>query len=239
MTTIQYRESRKGGAPRWIITFADLMALLFALFVLLLSFSDINSDSFKRNAGPISEAFNTKNVLQLVPTPSKPESQSINLEPQLSESIKQKKYRFMSRLRQDMAVEITNSQVEILEKGRSIVVRFPDKSAFPSGSKDLVKSILPTLDKLSRILSEVDGQIIVSGYTDNAPISTSAFRSNWDLSTARAVSVVHYILKSANIEPSRITAQGFADSRPLAPNDSPENRATNRRVEISIEMTDN
>ncbi len=144
----------------------------------------------------------------------------------------------MSRIRQDMAVEITNSQVEIIEKGHSIVVRFPDKSAFPSGSKDLVKSILPALDKLALILSEVNGQILVSGYTDNTPISNSTFRSNWDLSTARAVSVVHYLLKSSNIEPSRITAQGFADGRPLAPNDSPENRATNRRVEISIELTD-
>ena len=81
------------------------------------------------------------------------------------------------------------------------------------------------------------GQILVSGHTDNSPISTGWFRSNWDLLSARAVSVVHFLITRTAVSPSRITALGVADSRPLVKNDTPENQSRNRRVEISIEIT--
>ena len=103
---------------------------------------------------------------------------------------------------------------------------------------ELSSTILPALVKLAKVLAVNKGQILVAGHTDNAPISTARIRSNWDLSTQRAVSVVHYLLEVSIINPARITAQGFADSRPLDPNDTPEHRARNRRVEISVSFAE-
>jgi len=95
-------------------------------------------------------------------------------------------------------------------------------------------STLEILDRVAKALAETNGQLMVSGHTDDVPISTGRYRSNWDLSSARASSVVHYLLKNKLIAPGRISATGYADSRPLVPNNSAENRATNRRVEITI-----
>ena len=137
-------------------------------------------------------------------------------------------------LRRVLASELEGKQISIEESGDQTIITFTDEIAFPAGSERLAETFLPTMDKLISVLAEAEGQIIVAGHTDDRPISTARFRSNWDLSTARAVSVVHQILKSGKIAPERVTAQGYADSRPLVANDSPENRALNRRVEISI-----
>lgn len=231
---------KKRESPRWLVTFADMMTLLVALFVMLLSFAEIDSDSFRRNAGPISEAFN---IIPIAPTLPKSQRQDLRMGPSDAElrALQKAKLRalqkeeFLDNLRTQMSREIAEAQVEVLEKGDQIIVRFPARSAFPSGSMELSPMILPALDKIARVLLvENKGQILVSGHTDNTPISTERIRSNWDLSTQRAVSVVHHLLESAVIDPARITAQGFADSRPLEPNDTPERRARNRRVEISI-----
>ena len=90
-----------------------------------------------------------------------------------------------------------------------------------------------TLDKLSGVLKSTKGNVIVAGHNDNAPISTELFRLNWSLSTERAVSVVHYLIESSGLAASRVAARGLAHSRPLTTNDTPENCATNRRVEIA------
>ncbi|MEE8393403.1 MAG: flagellar motor protein MotB, partial [Rhodospirillales bacterium] len=169
-TSTRTSTQKIAGAPRWMVTFADLMAILFALFVMMLSFSEIDSDSFRKNAGSISEAFNTKNIIQFAPT-TRQDIQDIEELRQKTEDIEQKKYRFMSRLEREMSVEITNAMVEVLEMEHEIVIRFPDKSAFPSGSMELVDSALPMLDKVARVLVETEGQIQVAGHTDNQPIS--------------------------------------------------------------------
>ena len=217
-----------------MITFADMMTLLLALFVMLLSFAEIDSDSFRKNAGPISEAFHTKNIIQISPTLPKSQRLDLRMGPSDAEIRAQLKEEFLDNLRTQMSREIAQARVQILEEGDRIIVRFPAQSAFPSGTMELSPTILPALVKIARVLARNEGHILIAGHTDNAPISTERIRSNWELSTARAVSVVHYLLEVADIDPARITAQGFADSRPLAPHDTPERRAGNRRVEISI-----
>ncbi|MGB0670403.1 MAG: OmpA family protein [Rhodospirillales bacterium] len=107
--------------------------------------------------------------------------------------------------------------------------------AFPSGSGNLNNQFAEVLDKLVPVLSQTEGQIMVSGHTDNIPLSAGArYQSNWELSSARATAVVHELLAAGGIDGSRVTIQGFGDSRPLEGNDSVEGRAKNRRVEISI-----
>jgi len=94
--------------------------------------------------------------------------------------------------------------------------------------------MFPIIEKIEEVLGGCNGQIVVSGYTDDLPVTSNRFRSNWDLSAARAVSVVHQLIFNNKIDPNRVSATGRAETNPLVPNDSIANRAKNRRVEISI-----
>jgi len=240
------------GAPRWMVTFADLMSLLFAMFVLLLSFSKVDNASFTQNAGPMRDAFGKGP--KMMRTTSQPSIQPGEAGPgkgktqehirtrstarvvQFDNSVKAKRS-FLFQFRRSMERELAESRILLIDKGDRIIIRFPGATSFVPGSAEMAKDIGPTLDRIASILRATKGQIVVSGHSDNSPISTAQFRSNWDLSSARAVTVVHYLMNKAGIKSSRITAQGFANSRPLVKNNSPENQSKNRRVEISIEIT--
>ncbi len=241
-----YRRRKDDGAPRWMVTFADMMALLFALFVLLLSFAKVDNDAFQRHAGPMRDAFGVGDRMLRttsrdypVPGEAGPGSQTQSAVADiLTESRRlEAKRNFLFNFRRIMETEIAQSIVLLIDQGDRIVIRFPDATAFESGSDSLAPGFVPALSRIASVLKATKGAILVSGHTDDAPIATARFRSNWDLSAARAVTVVHFLIGKAGIEPGRIAAQGFADSRPLAPNDTPANRAKNRRVEIAIEIT--
>jgi chemotaxis protein MotB len=90
------------------------------------------------------------------------------------------------------------------------------------------------MDRISAVLAAKPGRILVAGHTDDVPISTGRFRSNWELSSARAVTVLHSMLRNNDIDEERIVVQGFADTQPLVDNDSPQHRAMNRRVELIL-----
>lgn len=220
-----------------MVTFADLMALLFAFMVMMLSFSEVDSDSFRRNAGPMRTAFNKP--AGMLPQPgSKGVSimPPVEIGPLATRPEDSWKDEFLDTLRDAMSEEIARKMIVIVERDNAVVIRFPDTTAFPSGSDTLRPRALPALDRIAVVLATTEGRILVAGHTDNVPISTAKFRSNWDLSTARAVLVVHRLLANGQVDAARVTAQGFADSRPLAANDSAQNRAANRRVEIAIEV---
>jgi len=254
------------GAPTWIVTFADLMSLLLTFFVLLLSFSVMEVDKFKKIAGAMSDAFGlqsmdkksgiieldgspaagaTKHVVP-IPIPEMEVTEQVAPDEEdivegkeepvqvVPDKAAEKAKRTFNDLQTVMANEIASDVMDIIRAGNVTVVRFPDKVSFPSGSGEFKDDFLPILTKFLTVLQESEGQILISGHTDDLPISTDQYRSNWDLSAGRAISVAHYILQYTSIDPSRITVQGFADSRPLVPNDSPENRSKNRRVEITI-----
>jgi len=218
--------------PRWLTSFADLMALLLALFVMLLSFSEVDSDSFKRNAGPISQAFFQAPKVMKTDTTSVDINSVFLTEPK-DRSLSPEQVKF--RLTVVLSEEIESNAVKVLEIDERIVIRFNDQAAFASGSRELTPAILPALEKVSEVLANTKGTIRVEGHTDDIPISTDTIRSNWDLSAARAASVVHHLLNERRIKSSRVSAMGLADSRPLEPNTSPQNRAVNRRVEISLD----
>ncbi len=247
------------GAPPWVVTFADLMSLLLALFVLLLSFAEMDVVKYKQMAGAMREAFGVHKETRLagvveIDGSVHRDRARVVLPVPLAENVSPEPEReaFERRDRQDpdpaepqtgevtesvkeaMANEIARALIDVEEADGAIVVRFQDTTAFQSGSESLSDMFLPTLAKLGEILADTEGDILVAGHTDDVPISTGRFRSNWDLSTARAVSVVHYLLANTPIDPGRLTVQGFGDSRPLVPNDSEEGRAANRRVEIIV-----
>jgi chemotaxis protein MotB len=98
----------------------------------------------------------------------------------------------------------------------------------------LKKEFLPILKLIGGVLNQRDGLFIIAGHTDDIPIETRQFRSNWDLSASRAASVVHYLIREADVDPERMEIRAMSDNEPIVPNDSWENRAQNRRVEISV-----
>lgn len=142
-------------------------------------------------------------------------------------------------LRTAINQSLQGSRIGIERVGGKVVIRFPNEIAFPSGSAETDPRFVGMVTKLIPILGATRGDIIVSGHTDNVPISGGQFRSNWDLSAARASSVVLILVESGQVRAERITVQGFGDSRPLADNNSEEGRGKNRRVEITILVEEN
>lgn len=138
------------------------------------------------------------------------------------------------RLLQALAAEIEQGLIQVETEGARIRIRIREKGSFPSGAATLKGGFTPVLAKLRQALAVVEGRVVVAGHTDDLPIKTERFRSNWELAAARAVTVVHELLEGAPLDERRFVVEGHGESHPLVPNDSPENRAMNRRVELTI-----
>ncbi len=257
------KPAKSGGAPAWMVTFADLMSLLLTLFVLLLSFATMETQKFKDLAGHLRDSFGFQREvgilgvveiggtmdsvdLREIETPSEQvgpsEENQDGVEPQAApttetpeETFAEQNLETFNRLKSEMSEEIDSALIDVITEGDVVIIRFPDQVSFLSGSGDLIDQFFPVMDKMIVILEAAQGQIVISGHTDDVPIRTERYRSNWDLSSARAVSVAHYLLEHSAIKPTRITVQGYADSRPLEPNTNAITRAANRRVEIMIQ----
>lgn len=134
--------------------------------------------------------------------------------------------------------EIKAGSVDVETAGQKIIIRVREKASFGSGRAELKDAFRPLLKRVSDILKGSEGKIIVAGHTDNVPIYTERFRSNWELSAARAVSVAHEMMLATDIPSDRFLVQGFADTQPVAANDTAANRAKNRRVEIVLQQGD-
>jgi len=132
--------------------------------------------------------------------------------------------------------QIAEGQVEIETRGRLIIIRIREKGSFISGSAEMAPSYKDVMREVRAVLALKKGKIEVQGHTDDVPIRTSRFRSNWELSSSRAVSVAHELMKDGDVQERRFEVAGFSHTQPLAPNNSPENRARNRRVEILVKQ---
>lgn len=135
-----------------------------------------------------------------------------------------------------LSKEIAAGVLEIETAGRRIVIRIKEHGSFPSGSAELSRDFRPVLKIIRQQLRDIDGRIIVEGHTDNDPISTARFRSNWALSSARAVSVAHGLFEDPELDQARFTITGFADTKPLVSNANAAGKARNRRVEVVIQQ---
>lgn len=254
-------EECESGAPGWMATFADLMSLLMCFFVLLLSFSEMDIQKYKQVAGSMKDAFGIQRVVKAdqVPkgttvisqefSPGKPEptivnevrqrtaddtKNSIEINPRISVDVRELAEQINEQLREEIDAGI----LEVLIDYDSVMIRVREHDAFPSGNANLQEAFLPVLDKLLIVLNSSNGSIVVAGHTDSVPISTAAYQSNWVLSSARAASVVHHLTSINLHDPSRIELRAYADTVPIAPNDTEEDRAKNRRVEINISVAD-
>ncbi len=255
---VQKKQSK--GVPAWVMTFADLMTLLMCFFVLLLAFSEMDVAKFKQLSGSMKDAFGVQAEVEVrtIPkgtsviaqefSPGKPEPTPVNVVRQftidsnrntldaLDREVKEieETREHARRLRLALKEEINNGYVSIQTEGMKVIVHIMEKASFDSGVADLRPDFVPVLDKIASLIDRNSGDITVSGHTDDVPIANDRYRSNWDLSTSRAVSVAHELLQKADLDPANVMVTGHADTRPRAPNDGAENRAKNRRVDISI-----
>lgn len=251
-------ESR--GVPAWVMTFADLMTLLMCFFVLLLAFSEMDVAKFKQLSGSMKEAFGVQAEIEVrtIPkgtsvvaqefSPGKPDPTALPqvrqftidsnrntldaLEREVREIEETRKH--AKRLRLALKEELSKGDVSIQTEGMKVIIHIMENASFDSGMADLRAAFRPALAKIADLIDNNSGEVTISGHTDNVPIANDRFRSNWDLSTSRAVSVAHELLQVSTLAPENVIVTGHADTRPRAPNDSEQNRAKNRRVDIAI-----
>ena len=275
------------GIPAWVMTFADLMSLLLAFFVLLFSFSEMDKAVYKELAGSLKDAFGVQreikaketprgiNIIAREFSPGRPQPTAINeirqmttdeskLHPVFTDPSKQgqenqdkkaidanvtlseEEVRQLARIEKDTALvrealdkEIKEGIVDLEVTEKSIILRVREKGSFPSGSADIIKPFKSIVDKISDVFRSFDGIIIVSGHTDNIPIKTYRFRSNWELSSSRAVSVIHELVKTSALRDKRFKVAAYAETQPVDSNDTSAGRSKNRRVEIMMDYSDN
>lgn len=255
---------------RWLLTYADMITLLMALFIIMWAISTVNNDKFDELSKSLSDAFSGK-VLPgsssvfgggggegtISPILSAPVVGELGPEATSSEDLARGAIaRVQGPAAEETASAAEQSNLEQLklqvdelarqeglerrlsatidERGLAIRI-LPDKTLFDTGEADLRADALPVLDKITGLVTAIEGDnpVRVEGNTDNVPISTARFRNNWELSTARAVTVLSTMIE-AGVAPDRISAAGYADQRPIAANDTKRGRALNRRVEIIV-----
>ncbi len=137
-------------------------------------------------------------------------------------------------LEDELSEAISNGLLEIEAFNDRVLIRIRERGSFGSGKAELKQEFLPVIKLIAEVLNQRDGHFIIAGHTDDIPIETRRFRSNWDLSAARAASVVHFFIQDGDVDPERLEIRALSDNEPIVPNDSWDNRAKNRRVEISV-----
>jgi len=230
---------------RWLVSYADFVTLLFAFFVVMYSISFINEGKYRVLSDSISLAFDpTRDNLdvkldrQTKPTDLVPMAIS-RLHPDVRASAKVKEkdiqelQAIATKVRRDLTELVDNKLVNIKEKNLWLEIEIKSSILFSSGSAIPSSTADQVLEKIAGILVEYDNQVQVEGFTDNVPITNSVYPSNWELSAARAASVVH-LFTDAGVKPYLLSAVGFGEFRPVAPNNTEEGRAKNRRVNIII-----
>ncbi|MCP4996640.1 MAG: type VI secretion system protein TssL [Gammaproteobacteria bacterium] len=153
----------------------------------------------------------------------------------VEEKIREEVEQQAEEIKELLQEEIDDELVIVETEESRIIIRIQEKGSFPSGSAKLNPGFLEVMDRISGAVATSPGRVVVAGHTDNIPISTARFRSNWELSSARAVTVLHALLDNPDIDQERVQVEGHADSQPLESNDTAEDRAINRRVEIILE----
>jgi len=222
------KQKCEAGAPKWMTTFSDLMSLLMCFFVLLLSFSEMDVARFKEVAGSLRDAFGVQREEVVFQLPKGIDVVSTEFPAKFTVD------ELLERVKAAVKLELIKGEIQIESLRDRIILRFKDELLFPKGSAELTPRAKQVLLKLGEVLELFDGEILVAGHTDNSPVKGTRYRSNWELSSARAVAVVEFLLKHKFVLPRQIAAIGYGPSRPLYPNDTEAHRAANRRVEIIL-----
>jgi chemotaxis protein MotB len=218
------------NAERWLISYADFITLLFAFFVVMYSTASVNQGKLRAVADSMSTAFNplvtlSATNIRLVETRSGVEMIDIDLK------------RFFKIQEAVEIIDAGKKTITVSRDRRGLIIRVADSLVFETGRAELLPQHGPMLDKIAELLAEIPNQIHVEGHTDNVPIRTPQFPSNWELSASRAATFARYFIEQRSLDPRRVSVGGNGEFRPIASNNTPEGQAKNRRVDIVVLQT--
>lgn len=248
---LKRKKDTKKQAPLWMVTYADMVTLILVFFILLFSMSQIDAEKLKT----VTESYQQRVIFDFYPSPipleqaSQTEDHEDEPEPiqndnreNVSDPNELDNTDALDQLLNDVEKYLENeglSEVIVANRTeRGIVLVLQESVLFESARAELIDEAIPFLDKVGTLLENIPNFVKVEGHTDSRPINTVQFPSNWELSGARASSVVRYFTEEKGLNPIRFQIAGYADTRPVAPNDSSENMQLNRRVEIIILETE-
>jgi chemotaxis protein MotB len=222
------REKKHGehdNSDRWLLTYADLITLLLGLFVILYAMSKIDAGKYAEIVSALGGVFGSPRGI-LTGEGSVLENPMTSL---LSE-----RQQISRQISTALNLDSQNLPISVSENERGVTVHIMEELLFASGSSEIKQASLPALDTLASILRRLPNDLRVEGHTDNVPINTLSFPSNWHLSVGRAVNVGYYLIRRHGLVAEKVSVVGYSEYRPLASNDKPEGRARNRRVDIVI-----
>jgi chemotaxis protein MotB len=221
------QKKQKAGAPEWMVTYSDMVTLLLTFFVLLLSMASMDQVKFNKAAGSLRGAFGVFGGQdeQEISQPT-----IVEIAP-IQDDLVQRTYTRiitqMNRLRLDKSIEL------VKDRG-AVILRINDAILFEAGSDQLKEESYPVLRKVAGLIEPLPLQARIEGHTDNVPFARSDM-SNWELSVMRSIAVLRFFQENNLLPLDRMSAVGYGDQHPIEPNDTPENRAKNRRVEFVLE----
>ncbi len=243
---IVFEESVEEDIPEepasWIVTFSDMMTLLLAFFVLLFAMSETQMDDFAQLMASLKQAIGKQEVpeagtregLSMLDIESDLKPHAID---ELGAMVKKELNDFESQAEEFIIANKLSGQVQVEQDGRGAVITISDLILFPSGAAEVLSDAHGILLNIKDLLTQFDYHVKVEGHTDNIPINTAIFPSNWELSANRASKIVRFFIENG-VSPDRLSAEGFAEYRPIGDNLTPEGRAKNRRVEIVYQRAD-
>ena len=238
---------KRGGADgpsgnEWLQTYSDTMTLLLTFFILLYSFSTVDAEKFKMISSALQSILTGQESTSIFDY-----NMSSGSVPIVGEDTKTNEIDIGEASGEpsmyEQVLEFINennleSVVTITRDSRGIIIQLRDNILFESGSADIKENSKQILEKISTLILRFDNEIIIEGHTDNVPIHNAKYDSNWELSSARALNVLKYFVNVKKVDPYRISAHAYGEYKPVMPNDTPEHRAANRRVNILIVTTD-
>ena len=221
------KKSEDSAGSKWEIVYSGFVLILLCFFIMLSSFSTMEEAKVMQFV----KSFVT--AVSMMPRGAKFEKGLVVLSDSAdiidSKSELAKIFQTLEELAYEFNLE---KEINLVLTREGLVMRMSEHTVFGLGSADIAAEALPLLQKVGAIISKTAYQIRIEGHTDNLPIHTERYPSNWELSTARAVNVLRYFIKNHNVDPRRLAAEGFSEYHPVVANDAAENREKNRRVEI-------
>lgn len=212
---------------RWLVSYADFITLLFAFFVVMYSTSSVRDGKYRAVADSLNSAFHPMIALSSsnirLTSAKTPGSEMFDIGLNL--------YR---RLEEHVKKFDRSDKIKVMREGRGIVIRISEGFAFDTAQAEILPEFAHTLDQIAVLIKDAPNGIQVEGHTDNIPIKTPQYPSNWELSTARAAQIVRYFIERHGMSPDRFSVGGYAEFRPIATNDTLEGRSKNRRVDLVL-----
>ncbi|MCK9296975.1 MAG: OmpA family protein [Desulfobulbaceae bacterium] len=243
------KHEKEPNLERWLVSYADFITLLFAVFVVLYAMSQSDKQKVEEVSKSIREAFGMTDTssapamhiidsIDLAPIPAveRQARESISApEPTAQPYAEEEEF---SNIKKEisglLAAKGNQDKIKLTVTKRGLVISLKEAGFFDSGSAEMQPASLPLLEEIAKSIQGYANDVRIEGHTDNVPVNSKTIRSNWELSTARSTSIVRYLIDDLHFPPARLSAVGYGEYRPIADNSTESGRAQNRRVDIVL-----